>query len=117
MMMQTDNGMKPEPGQPESMRVAAVSCGDSPGISTVRDLHDSLRHSLASGLPIEIDASAVESIDAAAMQLLCTFAREAAMSGHSIRWYRPTQALIRTAKLLQVQNLLVLPNDEITTKD
>jgi len=117
MIMQTDNEMRPEPGQPESTRTVAVSCGESLGISTVHDLCDSLQQSLASGLPIEIDASAVESADAAAMQLLCAFAREATTSGCSIRWYRPTEVLISTAKLLQVQNLLVLPNDEITAKE
>jgi ABC-type transporter Mla MlaB component len=109
--------MKPEIGQLESMRTAAVSCGESLVISTVHDLHDSLKQSLVSGLPIELDASLVESVDAAAMQLLCAFARDASSSGHPIRWYRPTQVLIDAAKLLQVHALLALPADEPTTKD
>jgi hypothetical protein len=115
--MQIDEKMKPEIGQPNSMQMTVVACGEILGISSVHDLQDSLKHSLASGLPIEIDASVVESADAAAIQLLCAFARDAASSGYPIRWDRPTQVLINTAKLLQVQNLLALPNDSPTTQD
>ena len=115
--MQIDEKMKPEIGQPKSMQTSVVSWGEMLGISTVHDLQDSLKQSLASGLPIEIDVSVVESADAAAIQLLCAFARDAASSGYRIRWDRPTQVLINTAKLLQVQNLLALPDDGPVTKD
>jgi ABC-type transporter Mla MlaB component len=115
--MQIDEKMRPEIGQPESMQTTVVYCGEMLGISTVHVLQDSLKQSLASGLPIEIDASGIESADAAAIQLLCAFARDAASSGYPIRWDRPTQVLINTAKFLQVQNLLALPDDDPTTKD
>jgi ABC-type transporter Mla MlaB component len=115
--MQMDEKMKPEIGLPESMQTTVVSCGEMLGISTVHDLQDSLKQSLASGLPIEIDASVIESADAAALQLLCAFARDAASSGYPIRWYQPTQVLINAAKLLQVQNLLALPDDDPATEN
>jgi ABC-type transporter Mla MlaB component len=88
--------------------ITAISCGKVLGISTVNELYCSLKQSLESGLVIELDASRVERIDTAALQLLCAFVRDSASSGRRIQWRRPTQALITSAKLLQIQDLLAL---------
>jgi ABC-type transporter Mla MlaB component len=90
-------------------QVTIVSCGDLLGISMLHEFQDSLKQALASGLTVEIDASAVKRIDAAGMQLLCSFVCDAIASGQEIRWCRPSQALATSVRLLGLQNLLVFP--------
>jgi ABC-type transporter Mla MlaB component len=88
--------------------ITTVSCGKVLGISTVNELYCSLKQSLESGLMIELDVSHVERIDTAALQLLCAFVCDSASSGRRIQWRRPTQALIASARLLQIHDLLTL---------
>jgi ABC-type transporter Mla MlaB component len=90
-----------------------VSCGRLLDVSAARELHYSLRQSLDSELPIEIDVSVVERIDAAILQLLYAFVRDAISSGKKLSWNQPTQAFLAAAQLLQLQNSLCLPSKEL----
>jgi ABC-type transporter Mla MlaB component len=89
-----------------------VFCGRLLGISATRELHNSLRQSLESELTIEIDASVVERIDAAILQLLYAFVRDAIAAGKKVVWLQPAQAFIEAAQLLQLQDLLALPQND-----
>ena len=100
-------------GQSKERSGEVISCGESLGISMLHELQDSMKQALASGLPVEIDASAVERVDAAGLQLLCAFVRDAASSGREIRWSGITGALAASARLLDLHNLLDFPNDDI----
>lgn len=86
-----------------------AGCGEIVDISTVRTLHGILREALESGASVEIDASSVERIDAAGMQLLCAFVKDATTYGTRVRWVGPTQAFVDTARLLRVNDQLQLP--------
>ena len=102
----------------ETRKMGALPLGEEPttvisfgkvlGISTVNELYCSLKQSLESGLTIELDASCVERIDTAALQLLCAFVGDSTSSRRRIQWRCPTQALIASAKLLQINGLLAL---------
>jgi ABC-type transporter Mla MlaB component len=99
-------------GQSGSSQESAVSCGAILTIAAVCELQISLRESLKSVSLVRLDASKVERVDAAGLQLLCAFVRDAAASGKSIRWNHPSQTLISSAKLLRLDELLVLPMTE-----
>jgi ABC-type transporter Mla MlaB component len=95
--------------QPDGSQEIVISCGELLGISMLHELHESMKQALASGLPIEIDASSVERVDAAGLQLLCAFVSEATASRRMLRWRQPTRALRDAVRLLELNNLLALP--------
>jgi anti-anti-sigma regulatory factor len=90
-----------------------VFCGRLLDISAARELHASLRQSLESGLAIEIDASVVERIDASILQLFYAFVRDARAADKNVVWHQPAQALFSAAQLLQLQDSLALPQNEL----
>jgi ABC-type transporter Mla MlaB component len=55
---------------------------------------------------VTLDASAVERVDTATMQLLCAFARDRSARNQSIVWRGQSQALNDAVRLLGVQELL-----------
>jgi ABC-type transporter Mla MlaB component len=95
----------------------ATSFGKVLGISTVNELYRSLRQLFESGQTVELDVSRVERVDTAALQLLCAFVCDSNALGRKIQWYRPTSALISSAKLLQIHRLLALPDGQTETTD
>ncbi len=58
---------------------------------------------------VVIDATNLERIDTAIMQLLCAFVRERAERNLGVRWHGIPQALRDAARLLGVGTLLELP--------
>jgi ABC-type transporter Mla MlaB component len=94
-----------------------ISFGKVLGISTANELYLSLKQSLESDLTIELDASFVERVDTAALQLLCAFVCDSTSSGRRIRWHRPTQILISSAKLLEIHHLLDLVSSKSEMTD
>jgi ABC-type transporter Mla MlaB component len=99
-------------GQTESGQESIISCGDILTIAAVCDLQISLKESLKSVSLVKLDASKVERVDAAGLQLLCAFVRDATAIGKKIRWFRPSQTMISSAELLRLSELLVLPMTE-----
>lgn len=55
---------------------------------------------------IEIDASRLESVDTAGMQLLYAFARDAQGLGKTVRWHGVTPALREAAQVLGMASML-----------
>lgn len=90
-------------------RTVKVTCGEVVDISTVRTLHGALSEALESGAPIEIDGSSVVRVDAAGLQLLCAFVKDATTYGRKISWVGPTQAFADAARFLRVDDQLGLP--------
>lgn len=85
-----------------------ISCEESMDISSAGDLHDRLRHSLESGRHVTLDAIGVEKTDTAALQVFCAFFKEADRRGIEVNWQNPSEALIRSARLIGVHELLRL---------
>jgi ABC-type transporter Mla MlaB component len=98
--------IKLEQSQNENRMV--VSCGELLEISKAQELYNILKQSLESALPIDIDASAVERVDAAVLQLLCAYMRDASACGKDVRWRKPAEAFIASARLLRLDDLLAL---------
>jgi len=61
---------------------------------------------------VVLDATAVERVETATMQLLCAFVRERAAHSRGVVWHGVPAALSDAARLLGLQSLLGLPSSE-----
>lgn len=101
--------------EPIAVSVAASSAEPIVGLSsncTVKDavaLKSELVQLLETSETVAIDASSVERIDTAIMQLLCAFVRDRAERNLGVSWRGTPQALRDAARLLGVGALLALP--------
>jgi phospholipid transport system transporter-binding protein len=73
----------------------------------------SLKASLSSLLdqpkPVTVDASGLQRIDTAALQVITAFVRERADRGHPVEWQGAAPVLVTAAQLLGLTSLLKLP--------
>lgn len=81
-------------------KTVVIDCGDSLNIAGVGDLYAKLLTALADGQAIKPDVSKIERIDAAALQMLYAFSKEAEEHGNSIDWDDASNAFCRSAQLL-----------------
>jgi anti-anti-sigma regulatory factor len=86
-----------------------IELAESADISQVAALKQSLQAGLDRGAPITLAAGAVERIDAATLQLLFAFVRDAANGAVDIVWDSPSQAVYDSAKILGMAEQLALP--------
>ncbi|MFW5427161.1 MAG: lipid asymmetry maintenance protein MlaB [Methylophagaceae bacterium] len=85
-----------------------IDCGDALGISGVGDLHTQILMELSEGYEIQFNVSQVERIDAAALQMLYAFSKE-----QTLEWNEPSEAFIRSAKLLGLAELMNLEDNSV----
>jgi anti-anti-sigma regulatory factor len=81
---------------------------------TVRDsvsLKFALLDLIAEPHPVTIDVSAVERIDASAMQVLCAFVRDRKAAGGVIHWAGSTDSFSEAVRLLGLQKALGVPDE------
>ena len=91
-----------------------IDCGDALGISDVGDMYARILMELSEGVEIQFDVSQIERIDAAALQMIYAFSKEAVTNGKPLTWKEPSEAFIRSAKLLGMAELMKL--DENTSE-
>lgn len=84
---------------------AVIALGDSLTIADIGARHAEWKKTLATGGPIEVDASALKTVDTAAFQLLTALARDVAFSWRGA----PSEALRHGAGRLGLKTLLRLP--------
>ncbi len=75
-------------------------------INTVGALHADLAHLLAGETSVVLDASAIETIDTAAIQLLLAFVRELHAQHRTVNWQTPSQTISSTIALLGLTQTL-----------
>lgn len=85
-----------------------IECGDALGISGVGDLHTQILMELSEGNEIQFDVSQIERIDAAALQMIYAYSKE-----QTLEWTEPSEAFIRSAKLLGLSELMNLEDDSV----
>ncbi len=81
-------------------KTVVIDCGDSLNIAGVGDLYAKLLTALADGQVIKLDVSRIERIDAAVLQMLYAFSKEAAEHGNPVDWSDASDAFCRGARLL-----------------
>lgn len=80
-----------------------VSLHTSMGIAQVRELYQLLTPVIARGLPVVLDASKVERIDTAVLQLFAVFSRALQKKGVSLRLKKASDVFSRSTELLGLQ--------------
>ena len=90
-------------------QATVISCAADLDISGARDLYSRLQSALAARQPVVLDATQVERVDTAGLQILCAFVRDAVASGMAVQWQQPSLALRNAARLLNVSACLTLP--------
>jgi anti-anti-sigma regulatory factor len=84
---------------------------NSVDVSRVERLRADLAQMLsAPGSAAILDAAQVERVDAAALQLLACFWREARAQKRNVQWRQPSAAMLRSARLLGLTDAVGLSN-------
>lgn len=91
--------------------VTTIPCGDILSIADVGDLYANLLMSMAEGSTINIDASEIEKIDAASLQMIYAFSKEAEKQGKPLTWDSASSAFLHSAKLLGLAELMNLEDN------
>jgi anti-anti-sigma regulatory factor len=93
----------------EAPHTTMICCSPELDISGAQDLYDKLQTALGAQGPVVLDATQVERVDTAVLQMLCAFMRDAQASGIVVQWRQPSPALENAARLLNVRACLALP--------
>jgi len=80
--------------------MSVIDCGETLGIADVGDLYATLLTELAEGNTVRLDVSEIERIDAAALQMIYAYSKEAIRQGEALSWISPSQAFLRSVNLL-----------------
>jgi len=87
----------------------SIVCGEYLDISHIGQLSDDLKGGLESSEPILfIDGEKVERVDAASLQLLAAFFKDAKSQGMALQWRKPSDALRNASRVMGLSNLLDL---------
>lgn len=93
--------------------ITVIDCGVVLGIANVADIYTRVLSSLAEGHIIQFDVSKIERIDAAAMQLIYAFSKEAAKQGYVLLWEGASEAFVCSAKMLGLATLMNMTDNAI----
>jgi len=97
-----------EDGAVDSGMEMIVECNEALDVSLVADFKMLLQQASGQNSPIVLDASQLERIDGAGLQLVTAFFQEATESGLVVSWKNPTDALINAADLTGLKEILKL---------
>ncbi len=85
-----------------------IDCNAVFDISVVTDFKATLQQAMAGGQAIVLDASKVERIDTAALQLLTVLCQDSVLKGIDVSWVSPSEPLTYAAKLTGLDGILRL---------
>jgi anti-anti-sigma regulatory factor len=92
-----------------SVSEPAVQLPSQCALRDARALQTTLTALLATPAEVTLDASAVQRIDTATLQLLVAFAIARRAAGRALRWHSPTTVLVGAAERLGLEGALQLP--------
>lgn len=95
------------------MAETVIECGEALGIADVGDLYAKLLTEVAEGNVIRFDISQLERIDAAALQMLYAYSKEAEKQGHVLIWEAPSEAFLRSTRLLGLASVMNIDDNTI----
>lgn len=77
-------------------------------IRYVSELKEVLQAEMNAGSPVVFDASEVEAVDGAAVQLLVAFSQHASVEGCEIEWLNPSEEFLSAVSLTGLNKVLGL---------
>jgi ABC-type transporter Mla MlaB component len=87
---------------------AVIKLDANLGIEQAAALHETLKQRVDDTDLVQFDASELQRIHTAALQLFCLFCRDRRRAGHSVEFLRPSESLRNAAALLGATTLLQL---------
>lgn len=90
------------PSSKHSDKETTFVCGEALDVICIANLHQSLKAAIEKRKDFVLDASKVERVDTAALQLLCAFTEHAIGSGLGFRWCDPSPEVREAARTLGV---------------
>jgi len=97
----------------EDSSLSVIECGEALGIADVGDLYAKLLTELAEGHTIRFDVSKIERIDAAALQMIYAYSKEAVKQGQALSWVSPSEAFMRSVNLLGLAELMNIEDNTV----
>ncbi len=91
-----------------TMETQNFNCPDIMNIAHAAEMQGELLAMLDKGGAVVMDASRVERIDTAMLQLLCAFCEDARGKGIKFEWQAPSEYLIDSARRLDLSECLGL---------
>lgn len=85
-----------------------IECGERMTIEQVESLYSQLETALLDHEKIELIADRVQQCDTASLQLIVNLLRASKQQGRSVKWVKPSQAIINVAELLGLTESLEL---------
>ncbi len=92
----------------EKQKVKQVECGERMTIEQVESLYSQLEIALLEHDQIELIADRVQQCDTASLQLILNLLRISKQQGHTVKWIKPSPAVINVAELLGLSEPLEL---------
>jgi len=102
-------GVAASAGLDKAVAAPAVALTSNCTIKDAAALKQSLCAVVDANEVVTLDATSVERVDTAILQLLCAFVRARAASNRSVAWRGDAPVLSDSARLLGLQALLALP--------
>lgn len=81
----------------------SIDCGETLTIAESGQLYATLLAELAEGRPVQPDVSHIQRIDAAGIQVLLSFYREASLQGQPVDWGVPSDAFLKSVAMLGLE--------------
>jgi phospholipid transport system transporter-binding protein len=85
-----------------------IECGEVVSIATMAEFHPLLMQALATKQTVVLNASHLERVDTAALQVLSAFVQDAKSQQQDVQWKEPSESLRQAAELLGLSVLLNL---------
>jgi len=92
----------------EKHKVKQIECGERMTIEQVESLYSQLENALQEQDQIELIADHVQQCDTASLQLILNLLRISKQQGHTVKWIKPSPAVINVAELLGLSEPLEL---------
>lgn len=77
-----------------------IECGERMTIEQVESLYSQLESALLEHDHIDLIADRVQQCDTASLQLIVNLLRISKQQGHTVKWVKPSDAIINVAELL-----------------
>lgn len=97
-----------ETSEDGAKKMTIVNCEPTVDITVVEELYGHLHKALLEKHVVEIEAALIERIDGSVLQLFAAFFREAGEVGLDVSWKSVSDALIRSAEVLGLKEVLSL---------
>ena len=91
-----------------------IDLNSEQGIRDVAELHQRLLQAVEHQHKVTIDASSVERVDTAILQILTAFIIERKKQGKVVEWTSPSEVFYRAASLIDLANHLDLPQPQVS---